>query len=107
MSPYDSAFVFGTMMLYAGTAGWIAMAFFTGFVASEKRRCTSCWFIGGLLFGPIALVAVVGVPDKSDHYLRPSPKTHIKCPDCKEPVLKEARVCKHCGCRLIPDSERN
>ena len=32
----------------------------------------------------------------------PSPDTHIKCPDCKELVIKEANVCKHCGCRLIP-----
>ena len=32
----------------------------------------------------------------------PSPKTHVRCPDCKELVLKEARVCKHCGCKLIP-----
>lgn len=33
---------------------------------------------------------------------RPTPATHVKCPACKELVLKEARVCKHCGERLIP-----
>ena len=32
----------------------------------------------------------------------PSPSTHVRCPDCKELVLKEARICKHCGCKLIP-----
>lgn len=32
----------------------------------------------------------------------PSPDTHIKCPDCRELILKEARICKHCGCKLIP-----
>jgi hypothetical protein len=32
----------------------------------------------------------------------PSPDTHVKCPDCAELVLKEARVCKHCGCKLAP-----
>ena len=32
----------------------------------------------------------------------PTPETHVKCPDCKELVRKEARVCKHCGCKLIP-----
>lgn len=31
-----------------------------------------------------------------------SPETHVRCPDCKELVRKEARVCKHCGIRLIP-----
>jgi len=32
----------------------------------------------------------------------PNPDTHVKCPDCRELVLKEASVCKHCGCKLIP-----
>jgi hypothetical protein len=34
----------------------------------------------------------------------PSPSTHVKCPDCRELVLNEARVCKHCGCRLVPQA---
>lgn len=32
----------------------------------------------------------------------PSPDTHVKCPDCRELVLSDARVCKHCRCKLIP-----
>ena len=32
----------------------------------------------------------------------PTPDTHVKCPDCKELILKQAHVCKHCGCKLIP-----
>jgi len=32
----------------------------------------------------------------------PRPETHVRCPDCKELVLKEAVKCKHCGCKLIP-----
>lgn len=32
----------------------------------------------------------------------PTPETHVRCPDCRELILKEARKCKHCGCRLIP-----
>jgi len=26
----------------------------------------------------------------------------VKCPDCAELVRREARVCKHCGCKLVP-----
>jgi hypothetical protein len=33
---------------------------------------------------------------------RPTPDTHVRCPDCKELVLKEANVCKHCHCKLMP-----
>ena len=32
----------------------------------------------------------------------PHPSTHVKCPDCREFVLKDARKCKHCGTALIP-----
>ena len=32
----------------------------------------------------------------------PSPETHVKCPDCREFVMRDARKCKHCGCKLIP-----
>ncbi len=28
--------------------------------------------------------------------------THVKCPDCRELVLWDARRCKHCGCALVP-----
>lgn len=32
----------------------------------------------------------------------PRPGTHVRCPDCAELVLRQARICKHCGCRLRP-----
>ena len=32
----------------------------------------------------------------------PTPNTHIRCPDCRELVLKDARVCKHCQAKLVP-----
>jgi len=42
---------------------WIACAVFSGHIAGEKNRCGLCWFVWGVLFGPIALVAVVGLPE--------------------------------------------
>lgn len=32
----------------------------------------------------------------------PSAQTHVRCPDCREFVLKDARKCKHCGTTLVP-----
>ncbi len=29
-------------------------------------------------------------------------RTHVRCPDCRELVLREARKCKHCGSALVP-----
>lgn len=34
----------------------------------------------------------------------PRPETHVRCPDCRELVRHDARVCKHCGCRLTPQA---
>ena len=31
----------------------------------------------------------------------PTPDTHVKCPDCAELIKREARICRHCGCKLI------
>lgn len=32
----------------------------------------------------------------------PSPATHVKCPDCRELIFKDARICRYCGCKLVP-----
>lgn len=31
-----------------------------------------------------------------------TPDTHVKCPDCRALIPRDARVCQHCGCRLVP-----
>lgn len=31
-----------------------------------------------------------------------TPETHVRCPDCRELVRRDANKCKHCGVRLIP-----
>lgn len=56
-------------------------------------------FLGWTLVGwVIALVwSATGAPNAA-----PSPSSHVKCPDCAELILKEAKVCKHCGCKLVP-----
>ena len=73
-------------------------------VAASKNRSVFGWFILGMLFSLLALLVLACLPSLSDSTAsgEPSPDTHVKCPDCAELVLREARVCKHCGCRLVP-----
>lgn len=87
--------------------GWLVFAVVVGIIASSRGRSGFSWFLLACVLSPIlAVILVALMPSKkapSGEEL-PSPRTHIKCPDCKELVIKDARVCKHCGCRLVPQT---
>ena len=54
----------GTVVNAWVIVAWFACAAFCGHLAEEKRHCWPCWLILGLLFGPLALIAAAGLPDK-------------------------------------------
>jgi hypothetical protein len=54
------------------------------------------------LFVTIPLHLIVSVLQRQQAPDRPTPDTHVHCPDCRELVRKDARVCKHCHCSLTP-----
>lgn len=85
--------------------GIIAIAFLTAIAAVSRGRSSLGWFILGLLFNFFALAAVLIMPSKKIDPLAITPKTHFRCPDCKEFVRKEANICKHCGCKLVVQTE--
>ena len=82
---------------------WIGCAVFSWVVANSRGRMAGAWFILGLIFGPLALITVGLMPSVS-RVDEPSARTHVKCPDCRELVLIDARVCKHCRCKLVPQA---
>ena len=43
---------------------WIPCGIYSGVVAEEKGHGGIAWFWGGLIFGPMALISVVGLPDR-------------------------------------------
>jgi cytochrome c oxidase assembly factor CtaG len=67
---------------------------------------------GLVLFAPVLLVvtvplhliyaAVRGNRAPARDPAAPAPETHVRCPDCRELVHKEARRCRFCGITLIP-----
>jgi cytochrome bd-type quinol oxidase subunit 2 len=81
---------------------WLGCAIFCWVVANSKGRFAGVWFLLGLVFGIFALIAVAALPSVLPPKDAPNPKTHVKCPDCRELVLKDANVCRHCHCKLIP-----
>lgn len=76
---------------------WIVCGIGAAAIASSKGRSVFGWLIGGFLLGPIGLllVGLMGKPAPDESTLR-------KCPHCAELILKEAKVCKHCGRDVTP-----
>ena len=62
--------------------------------------------IAAMVLGLIGLVSLIGAALlEAVNSLRPeqpTEATHVKCPDCRELVLRDAHKCKHCGCSLVP-----
>lgn len=87
--------------------GWFIFSIVAGVIASSKGRSGFGYFILSLLLSPIiGILIAIGVPtiNTQPQAGTPHPDTHVKCPDCKEFILKEANVCKHCGCKLVPQN---
>lgn len=80
---------------------WLLFALIVGMIASSRGRSGFGWFILACLISPLlaGIFLLLGA-NLRNRVQRPNPSTHIKCPDCKELILKEARVCRHCGCKL-------
>lgn len=75
--------------------------------AYSKRHSGRAWilvvnlFLGWTLLGWFVALAWSAGSAK-DAPSAPSSATHVRCPDCAELIRKEARVCRHCGCKLLP-----
>lgn len=97
---------------------WFVCGVVTGIVAASRGRHGFGWFLLGVLFGPFALILVALLPSQTPAATAArsnvtyvggelaTPETHVRCPDCKGFVHKEAVRCMHCGCALVPASKR-
>ena len=52
------------MLIFIFLIVWIASALFCASIADAKGYSYATWFIGGFLFGFIALIAAAGLPDR-------------------------------------------
>lgn len=82
---------------------WLVFAVLVGLLAVKRGRGGVAWFFVAVLLSPLigALLLLV-LPNKAEVGATPTPETHVKCPECRELVLKDARKCKHCGSALVP-----
>jgi hypothetical protein len=83
---------------------WALFAIAVGAYASSKGRSGFGWFLLAMVISPLLGFIFCAIVDDLKHpkETAPTPETHVKCPDCRELVLHDARKCKHCGCDLVP-----
>jgi hypothetical protein len=83
---------------------WFAFAAAVGAYGSSKGRSGFGWFLLSVVISPLLGFIFCAIADDLKHpkEVAPTPETHVKCPDCRELVLHDARKCKHCGCALVP-----
>ncbi len=62
----DLVFLLNILMFGWIFVAWVATAFYTATVASDKGKRFGWWFIGGILFSLVALIAAAGLPDRAD-----------------------------------------
>lgn len=89
---------------------WVVFAVIVAIAASGRGRSGFGWFLLAVLISPLlAFILLLVLPKVGEAGLPKdetgaviTPQTHVRCPDCKELVRRDARKCKHCGTSLIP-----
>ena len=82
---------------------WVALCVAVGMLAAKRGRSGWGWGLISVVISPLlGCIFLLIARDLSPASGMPHPTTHVKCPDCAEFVLKDARKCKHCGAALIP-----
>ena len=91
-------------------SGWLVCSIVIGVIASSRGRSGFGWFLIATLLSPlIGLILVLVFPKRGQAATavdeageKITTESHVRCPDCRELVRKDARKCKHCGTALIP-----
>lgn len=83
---------------------WVLFAIAVGAYGSSKGRSGFGWFLFSIILSPLLGFIFCAVASDLKHHKEAAPNedTHVKCPDCREFVLRDARKCKHCGTALVP-----
>lgn len=86
--------------------GWIVFAIVVGVAASGRGRSGFAWFLLAVVFSPLLMAVLLALLPKlingssAEELAAADARQRVKCPECAELILREAKVCKHCGARV-------
>jgi len=83
---------------------WIVFSIVAGIIAGAKGRSGFGYFLLSLILSPlIGLILAAALPRiDQPQAAQADPMLYRRCPECAEPILREAHKCKHCGSAVEP-----
>lgn len=88
--------------LYKRLYGWAAITFLAAIITSGIAWFVFPFFANGVHRSSLQKSGWLQEAQAAEFVV--SPETHVRCQDCKELVRKDARVCKHCRAKLVPQA---
>jgi len=83
----------GTYFIFFFVGSFFVFGIICMFLAQEKKRDKSSWFILGFFFGLIALIVLIALPKLDNE----TEKNIFTCGECSATVEKDDKICPNCG----------
>lgn len=82
---------------------WLVLALIVAIAASRRGRSGVGWFFLAAFISPfLAFLLLLALGRGNAALDVATPATHVRCPDCRELVFRDAKRCRHCGITLVP-----
>ena len=83
------AFAIFHPIIFGVVVNWLALACLAGIIANTNGRSDIGWFFASLLVTPVMILILRALPNLRQ-------EARKICPQCAEPVRREARICRFC-----------
>ena len=82
---------------------WLVGSLIVGVLATSRNRSGFAWFVLSMVLSPLLMGLLVAVLPRGDAGRQAyTADSHRNCPECREVVRSDARLCKHCGSKITP-----
>lgn len=86
--------------------GWLVFSIVAGIVAGARGRSGMGYFLLSMVLSPlVGLILAIALPSRQLTVQYPGPGdvaagARVPCPQCAEPIMAAAKVCRFCGFKL-------